>query len=275
MTRPPVQDQNVNQGLLGLGSIPGLAPVASFNVDQIESLLKTKGIKALHYKSALNPDRESIEMGVNLNTKAAQHGVVYYEVRELLVVPQSMNISSTLQIQGMYDNISASVLNVTGNYTDGDKGPVYIKPRDLIVLNDSVSVMAEQLLEYDPNKPLKTKFKVKGVDALFTSDTKFKDGMDFEVRPDGLIYWTGGRRPKHNNGKGQVVSVSYWISPHFLVNNAPHILRIIPSNLTGNGSLPRNAVYAPQQVVAIQSHLTEVADYLDFFSLPVYDASAR
>ncbi|CAB5220693.1 hypothetical protein UFOVP244_23 [uncultured Caudovirales phage] len=274
MSRPPINDQNSNQGLLGLGSIPGLAPVAAFNVDQVESLLRTKGIKALHYKSALNPDRESIEMGVNVNTKAAQHGVVYYEVRELLVVPQSMNINSTLQIQGMYDNMSATVLNVTGNYTDGDKGAVYIKPRDLIVLNETISVMAEQLLEYNPTKPLKTKFKVKGVDALFTNDARFRDGIDFEVRQDGLVHWLQGRRPKYANGKGQVVSLSYWMAPHFLINNSPHILRLLPSNDTGNGALPRRLVYAPQQVIAVQSHLTEVADYLDFFSLPTYDASA-
>lgn len=271
MTRPPIADTNATTGLVGLGPIPGEAPVASFNLDQIESLLRTKGFIAYHYKSALNPDRTSVELGANVNTKAAHYGLIYYEVRQLLVVPQRITLNQTLQLQGNFDSAAVTSLNVTGNYTDGDQSPVYLKPRDIIVLNPTITVLAEQLIEYNPNGPLKLKYRVKGVDLLMSKDVRFKEGLDFEVRSDGLIYWLGGRRPKFHNGKGDVLSINYWISPHYVVNSSPHTLRVIPSNEQGHGGQPRHAKYAPQQVIVAQSHLVE-NDLADFFNLPEYVA---
>lgn len=270
MNRPPIEDTNSNTGYPAIGNIPGMSPVASFNIDGVENLLATKGILATHYKSALNPARESLEMGANINLKAAERGVIYYEARKLLVIPQNISLNQSLQIQGMFSNQTVASLNVSGHYIDGNREPVYIKPRDLIILNETITTLAEQLVEYDPNGPLKTKFKVRAVERLFTQDRVFQLGTDFEVRQDRKIYWLAGQRPKFQQGKGQIISLCYFISPTYVVNNVPHSLRIIPSNPMGSGGIPREAVYAPQQIICVQSHLTEETDYLDLFNLPAY-----
>ncbi len=275
-TRPPINDTNSTSGLVGLGPIPSQAPVTAFNLDQVKSLLLTKGAEAFHYKCALNPDRESLEMGVNVNTKAASKGVVFYEVRKVKAVAQHISLNASLQIQSFYETQSAQMVNVGGNYLDGNKEPVFLKPLDMIVLAGNETVMAQQLLEYNPNGSLRAKFPVVGVEVLFSKTIMFRDGVDFQVGvEDGLIHWLpGGRKPGFSNGKGEVLSLCSWIRPHWIVTSVPHSMRLIPSNSIGSGALPRELEYAPQQVVCTQSHLSDYAEgnAFDYFDLPVYVA---
>lgn len=267
--RPKIDDINDSTGLVGLGPIPSEAPVASFNLDQIENLIKTKGIVAYHYKHAPNPDRRSVEVGTNVNTQGAQRGVVYYQAREIRVVPQSFKLEHQLQVQGLYD-VQSVLLNVSGNYYDGDQEHVYMRPRDLVVLNPTITVMVDQFVEYNPNGPLKANYKIKDVDLLMTSKRKFEKDKDFKVM-DGKVYWIqGGARPDFHNGKGDILTIVYWATPIYVVQSLPHVFRVLPDNEIGHGALPRRARYAPQLVIASQSHLREEKDLLDFSELPDY-----
>ena len=110
MSRPPINDTNKTAGLVNLGPIYSKAPVAAFNVEQVFNLLETKGIQCFHYKHAPNPDRETLEMGVNVNNQAAHRGAIYYEVRELKTVPQSFKLEDRLTVQGLFGLLALAVL---------------------------------------------------------------------------------------------------------------------------------------------------------------------
>lgn len=266
----PLVDINDTSGLIGVGPIPSHAPVAAFQIDQIENLINTKGIIAYHYRFAFAPNRNALIAGVNVNSETAnKFGVLFHEVRELKLVPYSLPLRDQMQLDGLYSEGSC-VLNVAGHYADGEKERVFVTPRDLIVLNSTVTVQHKQLVDYNPNGDLRLKFRVKSVDYLASESVRYEQEVDFIVTVDGTVQWiSGGRRPK----AGEVLSAVYWFSPIYIVNNVPHSLRLLPSNDAGHGAFPRHLKYAPQLVICRQSHLIESSD-VDFAGLPQYPSYA-
>lgn len=263
----PLDEKNANTGLIGIGPIPGKAPVAAHNLSQIDSLLQTKGmLNAYHYRYAYLPDRESLEAGVDVSSEAANNaGVIYYDVRKITIVPYSFKLESQLKLDSEY-GFGSCTLNVAGQYSDGDKERAYFAPRDLIVLDDSVTAQYRQLAEFNPNGDLRLKYKVKGVDYLASKTERYEEGPDFVITQEGTIRWVkGGNKPEPR----EILSVVYWFTPVYIVNSVPHYLRLIPENSFGLGSLPRDFKYAPQLLICMQSHLME-ANALDFSSLPQY-----
>jgi len=274
--RPDINDVNSEPGLIGLGVIPSLAPVAAFNPKQIENLLRTKGIQAVHYKHAINPDRETMEGGVNPNTNAAKYGWRYYSARKLRVVTQQFKLEDRLNVQGIWGTNSV-LLNISGHYDDGCQEHAYFRPHDVVVLQSSadggaITVQAEQLAEFNPTGPMKLNFRCEAVDYLADKNRVYVAEQDF-ITQDGKIFWlNGGNKPSFHDGKGDILSVVFWIKPIYIVQNVPHGLRITPGNDTGNGGLPRQAYYAPQLVVAKQSWArNDSEELLDFSALPDYN----
>jgi len=270
--RPPLTDTNDIQGLIGIGHLPSSAPVAAFNPELTESLLRTKGIRALHYKHAPNPDRETIEGGPNISTKAATKGWKYYQVRELLAIPQQARLSDTLNINGIW-GMRSVLLNITGHYNDGDKSHVFCRPHDLIVFDlPGVTTEVDQLIEYNPNGPIKLNFRCESVQYLADANREYKDNIDFSVKDGKIVWMTTGKRPEFKNGKGSILSLVYYTKPVYIVQNVPHSIRITPGNSTGNGALPRDAYYAPQQLICAQSWVrVDDQDLLDFSGLTKYN----
>lgn len=277
--RPDLEDINNTTGLIGLGPIPGAAPVAAFNRDQIESLLLTKGISGLHYKHALNPDMETMNGAVNPNTKEAQWGVRYIECRPIKVIPQNFSLQHQLGVQGIW-GLHTVMLNITGYYLDlnkeGKKDIVHAAPYDIIVLDKDpagmgVTTEMRQRFEYNPNGPMKLNYRAESVHYLADRDRKYEQDQDFTI-VDGKIVWLpNGRKPSFRDGKGSVMSIIYYIKPVYIVKNVPHSIRILPSNSIGHGALPREAMYAPQLLVAQQSWVRQDnQELLDFSDLPDY-----
>lgn len=276
MPRPIYDDENTEQGLINLGSLPGQSPVAAFNPEATESLIKTKGITALHYKHAPNPDRETLAGGVNPNNNAAKFGSRYYSVRQMKLVAQQFKLEDRLNTQGIF-GMSSVLLNVAGHYDDGDKDHVFCRPLDVIVIQSdmngsSITTLTEQMSEFNPNGPIKLNFRCEGVDYLASKDRTYTDGEDFIVE-DGKIRWlVGGAKPSFKDGKGEILSVVYWIKPVYIVQSVPHAIRITPGNSTGNAAYPRQPHYAPQLVVAKQAQFRVDSDELpDFSDLPAYN----
>ena len=276
-TRPEYNDTNNESGLLNLGSLPSLAPVAAFNPDMTESLIKTKGIVALHYKHALNPDRETFAGGVNPNTNAAKLGFRYYSVRQFKMVPQQFKLSDQLNVQGIW-TLGSVLINVAGHYDDGPKEHAFFRPHDVIVIQSacdgsSITTLTQQMSEFNPVGPLKLNFRCEGVDYLADKHREYQEGQDFVVQ-DGKIFWLerGFKPSMSTDGKGEILTVVYWIKPLYIVESVPHALRITPGNEMGNAAYPRKAHYAPQLVVAKQSWAgVDESDLLDFSSLPSYN----
>jgi len=275
--RQDPSDMNDEQGLIGLGTIPSLAPVAAFNPQQIENLLKTKGINALHYKHSPNPDRKTIEGGVQPNTNsAAKYGWRYYSCRKIRVVPQSFKLENTLNVQGIW-GVGSVLMNVAGQYDDGEKDSAYFRPHDIIMLQSDpsggeITILTEQFSIFNPTGPIKLNFRCEGVELLEDKNRRYIEGQDFSVM-DGKIYWlTGGYKPNFINGQGDVLSVVYYARPIYIVQNVPHALRITPGNFEGDGQLPRKAFLAPQLVICKQAWFSaDQEEFLDFDGLPSYN----
>lgn len=270
MSRPPLDDKNNKEGLVDLGPIPGFAPVASFNIDGIENLLQTKSFVALHYRHALNPDRESLNGPVDPNTQAAHRGVQYYSVRPLGIVPQQFKIEDRLTAQGLW-GVGSVLINVTGQYLDeGVDKKTHIRPRDLIYM-PTLTDITEQLFEYNPTGPQRLNYQIKGVDYLVDGERNiYQEGRDFIIK-NGMLEWTkDGLKPKFKNGKGDILTCVYYYSPLYVVVNLPHSLRVIPSNEFGHAALPREATYAPQLVVAKPSTVMQEEGLLNPLDLPPF-----
>jgi hypothetical protein len=263
-------------GLIHLGQIPGAAPVAAFNPPMTESLINTKGLQALHYKHAPNPDRETLAGGVNPNSVAAKWGWIYYDVRQLRLVPQQFKLEDRLQVQGIW-GMGSVLLNVAGHYFDCGQEHVFMRPWDLVVIQAAadgspITTQTDQFAEYNPNGPMRLNFQVLGVDLLRGKNRTFLQGEDFCVQ-NGLIHWLpNGHKPAFHDGKGEILSIVYWIKPTYIVQNVPHAIRITPGNDTGDANQPREARYAPQLVVAKQAWFhDDAASPLDFTALPDYN----
>jgi hypothetical protein len=265
MSRPPLKDRNYRTGLIGLGTIPNQAPVASFNIEGIENLLQTKAFDALHYVHAPLPDRHTLGAPANPNTQGAQRGVFFYDVRTIGVVPQQFKLEDKLTVQGLW-GVGSVLMNVTGHYRDGDQGPAHIRNRDLIVI-PSLTDLTDQQVEYNPTGPIRLQYLVKGVDYLSDGKLLFHEDADFVIQ-NGRIAWTkDGRKPD----QGAVLTIVYYHCPIFIVSSRPHSLRIIPSNPEGHGAFPRDAVYAPQLLVVKPSTIIEEDNLMDWTALPQYN----
>jgi len=278
MTRPPLGDSNSKSGLVSLGPIPSQAPVAAFNMTLHESLLETKGFKCIHYRHALNPTKQEINSPVlNPNTQAASlRGFRYYDPRPLWQVPQQFKLEDKLTAIGIWAQGSV-LMTVSGEYDDNlPEKNVQIRNRDLLVMPSLTDIIAD-VFEYNPHGIQKLKHRVVGVDYLADTKRRYVQDRDFIIE-DGGIKWIDGLKPDFIAGQGSVLSCTYFYVPIFVVVDKPHSIRIIPANSTGHAALPRNAIYAPQQVVCRQSNLYDEENPLDFGDLPPYnsyDASAN
>lgn len=268
MSRPPIIDVNNTPGMVGIGSLPGSSPVASFNIDGIKNLLTTKSFVAYHLRSAPNPDRENIGAPVNPNTQAANRGRIYYGARPVGIIPQQFKLEDRLVAQGIWGKGSV-LFNVTGEYLDDnpENRIVHIRNGDIIAINETFTAPVEQLFDYNPTGPQRLNYKIKGVDVLFDDKNTYQEGRDFNIVNYEIVWTNNGLKP---DKIGKVLSCVYYHTPIFVVQSLPHWLRIIPSNETGHGANPREAVYAPQQIVAIQSTIMEENNLMDWYDLPPF-----
>jgi hypothetical protein len=268
MARPPLKDKNSASGLVGLGNIPGLSPVASFNIDQINNLLDTKGFRAWHYRHCLNPIQETLSGPVDPSKQSGFEAVIYYSVREVKIVPQQFRVEEALTVQGIWGQ-GTTMFNVSGKYMDGNKENVHVSERDLIVFDSEMTDLVRQKFEFNPTGPQKLHYKALGVEFLRDSrGNVYTEGSDF-VLSDGQIVWLKeGRMPDFKNGKGEILSIVYWYNPVYIVVSRPHSLRVLPSNKSGNGAIPRDKTYAPQLLIVRPSTLYKENDILGFSDLP-------
>jgi hypothetical protein len=266
----PIAEMNSETGLAGIGSVPSLAPVASFNINAIQNLIDTKGYYLYHYRHAFSPDRQTLQAGVDVNSvEANRYGVMFYEIRKLKAIMVSLPFEQRLQSDSVYGFASA-VVNVSGVYADGLKERVYIRPKDLLIPCANISEQTSELLEFNATGVLRAKHKIIEVNFLATKTDRYEPNVDFFIQ-DGIIVWcNNGRKPKI----AEVITVVYYFAPVWVATRVPHTLRIIPSNPQGHGAFPRQLMYAPQQVIVEQNHLQDLNVQVDFSGLPFYSGNA-
>lgn len=267
--RPIPSDINSNTGLVNVGPYPSKAPVGAFQRDATENLIETKGFRAVHYRHALNPGADSLEAGEWLDTgkSFSMRSVVFWEARNILVIPQGFRLEDRLNVQGIY-GIGSLILNLSGYYLDGDRGTTHYSPRDLIVIQDGWTDISREVIQYNPSGINRLKNRAVGVAAMFDGrGRKFVQDQDFVIQK-GEIVWTVSDRPKMIDGRGDLISVVYWYRPYLVITSVPHEIRMLPANALGYGGQPRVATLFPQNVIAKPSTLVQEWDILDSLEMP-------
>jgi len=252
-------DKNKTSGLVGLGPIPSKAPVASFNVDGVLSLLETKGMLAFHIPHALEYRRESIDGALDLEREGRSHQFVYYDVRPIMVVTQSFEINDSLTLMSLSQNGSVA-LHVNGQYID--KKRAILRPNDLLVLNPEYTTMSAEVFEYKA-KNHKLRYWCNDVDYLCCkSKGRLDRYIDFEIVNGQIEFDT-------TVPDGEVMSIVYEHPMMFVIERAPHSVRLIQSNKTGHGADTRETLYAPQYCIGSLSTLYQDSDAISFYDITV------
>jgi len=243
----PTDQPQISAGLHPLGPI---APAGIFSTDAHESEIKTKGMPAIHWRHALNPNRTTIEGGVDLSQSADINGYNLYDPRPFYIVPTNQNWEDTFVTQGLYGKHSASILH-TGYYDDPLRTRVYLRPNDIILVNNGLTVMITEMVEYKPAGLMRLKFPIVSIDYMANGqNVRFEEGSDFIIQ-DGMLEWVGQNRPTWDTSKarGEPLSVVYWTYPYYMVAATPRVFRTVYTNASGNAALPSVPTYLPGSAI--------------------------
>jgi hypothetical protein len=253
-------DHNSRTGLIGIGAIPPLSPVAAFNPAQIENLLRTKGILAFHARHAPHWDTQTLQAGANMARDDIEHPNAYYDVRPILMVPQQLSFNDTLT-QINLNGTGTAVFNITGEYIDEQGGRVYARTGDLIIPNPTLTDLYAEREVFRGESPWRMHYRINSVDYMACkSCDRLEQDVDFTIDTNGaIIFVTGMKTPKI----GEVVSMVYYTTPIYTVQHIPHSLRILPGNASGDGRGTRTAYYGPQLAIVQRSMIrAETYDWL-------------
>jgi hypothetical protein len=258
--------QPTDGNFLPIGSHPfgSYSPHGVFPTDSHNNLIRAKGFKATHYRHALNPDRETVVGGVNLENPPDANVFKLYDPRTLYIVPQQMNWSDQYVLYGVYGSHTVGAVNFTGYYEDEPHTRVYLSKHDVLVIEDSVTVQVREIFEYKPTGPARLKFPIVNVDHLSDkNDKRYEADRDFTI-VDGMIEWTGSDKPTWDtkNSRGEVLSIVYWTKPVYSVMETPRVFRMVHSNATGDDRLPSDATYMSGSAVVRMLWLDNVGNLL-------------
>jgi hypothetical protein len=223
-------------------------PGGVFSDGAHENLIKSKGFRALHFRHALDPNRNTIAEGV-LSDKINLSGAIYYDCREFFVVPQGLRWEDMAIVQGLHGKHTFTA-NHTGYYENTCER-VYLRKNDIVVFkgNDHGLVMLQQYLTVTGNGlPVRAKFPIEKADGT----TRYEHGNDFTLS-NGELIWT--KRPATSSQQSRVLSLVYWTKPVFVVNDTPRIFRTVWSNTYAQPGIEANATYLPGMAVLSMSWL--------------------
>jgi len=219
-----------------------------FSTGATDNLIKQKGFLVKHHKYALNADRTSLEGGVNTGDDFNKRSFKYYDPRDLFIVIQQLSWSDMYLQQGIYGNFQIATLNYCTKY-EGTGDRAFLRRNDILVANNDLSVMTQQLVEYNNRTHLRLMLPILEVDYLADANNQYFPGTDFVVC-DGTIEWlSGGLKPKFTNGKGDILSVVYWTKPYFQVIDTPKCFRAVYTEVRGNPNAPAELTYLPGDAV--------------------------
>lgn len=232
------------------------SPGGVFSDKAHDNLIIHKGFKAIHYRHALNPNRDDVSGAVDVS-QSDLSGYVWYDPKELYIVPQNLRWEEQSLVNGLH-GAHTMTINYTGYYNDSQER-TYIRPQDIILLKDDdhATVMVQELFHYDDLKIQRLKFPVFSVDYLSDEDRRYEENVDFCIR-EGVLHWIN--KPVGANqsrtGKGKVLSIVYWTFPYLVVVDTPRVFRTVWSNENALATAQSNATYIPGLAVVKMSWLS-------------------
>jgi len=261
----PSDQPQVSNGFFPLG--PN-APRGAFSTDAHENLIRGAGFKVKHYRYALNPNRTSIEGGVDVGADINRKSFNYYDPHDLFITTQELSWTDTYMQQGIYGNFQVAAVLYRSTYEDVPNLRTFLRANDILALENDITVMTQQLVEYNGRIHTKLMFPVVEVDYLADANNRYYQGTDFTICNNMIEWLPEGLKPKFLNGKGQILSAVYWTKPYFQVVGTPRCFRALYTNPTGNANQPVNLTYFPGNAIVKMLWTTDID-----FDLPGWDTS--
>lgn len=246
--KKPTDQKQITAGFHAYGAY---APAGVFSTEVHDNLVRTKGFKATHWRSALSPFRNALEGGADLSKLGEVGQMVMYDPREIYIAIQNLSWQDRYVVQGVHANMSVLTANYTSYYENESDVRVFLKKFDVIMVNSGHTVMVNQLFEYKPNGPQRLKFPILEVDYLAdNAGNRYEQDVDFRIN-NHMIEWISQRRPLWDASKGQgaIISINYWTRPYFSVVETPRIMREVFTNALGNAGADSHGTYVAGSVV--------------------------
>jgi hypothetical protein len=253
--------------------MPIYTPDFSIKGLSFDQLLQQRGVRFIHKKAIPCPNV--------LSTDTASHdpdcafcsnsGIIYYDTKEIWGIFQGNALEKTFEAHGIWEEGNA-VVTFPSTYIDGTQAD--FNTYDYLILPDFEARMWEQK-EYEPtpNMAQKLRYPVAKVEFAISIvnnvEKKYVQGVDFNVDKDGNIAWVFGHEPGINprNGRGIVVTWSYFAHPVYLVVQSLRELRITQELVNGQ----KQARRLPQQVLVKRDFMIGLGEKIVPGTEPISD----
>ena len=134
-----------------------------------------------------------------------------------------------------------------------------LHPWDRFYIKDvEVRVINFQYMEASRTGVDRLQYPATTVEHLVDADgVEYKEGINFNINPDGNVEWIGQKRPGYDpeRGKGKVYAIRYRYVPFFVVVRLIHEIRV--SQVTDPANYQRYLERMPYSVQVAREHVFE------------------
>jgi hypothetical protein len=236
---------------------PANLPDPQINGPALDRLITNRGLRFLHEKASYCPNiiNNSLETDSHdPNCMICQGGFIYYGAEEIVGAIYNNKLQQIYQAEGAWGTGEA-VLTFPA-YQDGPDGTPSTGPANEFSVFDRLicldySVRFAEKIQHSSTTLDKLKYSPIKIDFLASKNRVFNEGSDFSINEKGFIQWTGTNLPSVDafNNHGEILTVSYYTHPQFLVISLVHELRATRSN--------GKAIRLPQNIIVRRDNLVQ------------------
>jgi hypothetical protein len=229
----------------------------SFDKEAFNQLVRSQGIKLLHYRAMPDPsgmsgrgDSHAVQ-----SQRQSSDGFLYKEVGTVQAFFSGNSSDFNVKTEGLIKHDTA-VLTLAENY-DNCEDPILVAPYDRFFCTEvELRVINMQYLEASSIGIDKLQYPATCVEWLVDADgIEYKEGKEFEITKEGHIKWISQQRPGWNEKthRGTVYSIRYRYMPYWVTARLLHEARV--SQITDPLTFERKIERMPYQILVIREHV--------------------
>lgn len=204
----------------------------SLDKNAFEELIKSQGIRMVHYRALPNPlglsSRGDTYAVSNSVSRQSSDNFIYKEAGTLSVLFHNNIDQVSMEDVGIL-NYASAYITVPSTYDD-NKEPVLITPYDRFYFKDiETRVATTQLVESTAEGIDRLHYPATFVEYLIDSDNiEYQMDRDFTITEDGDIKWISQNRPGTvpPSNRGKIYAIRYRYTPFFVVLQLLHEIRV-------------------------------------------------
>ena len=221
----------------------------SIRGEAVDQLLENRGINFIHKRSIPCPNLKTLDSSLHVPNcqLCGNDGNIYYGDKPIVGAFLQNTLEKTFEMQGVWE-VGTAIGVFPTEYSDGTQCD--LNTFDKLVIPDFTVRVWEQI-EYEPTTDNKQilRLPVYNVDYMAGvrsgSLKEYIEGVDFRIGIDFKIEWL--KKPYYDQAikKGEVISISYYSNPVYIVLHPLRELRVSQQMINGQKVARR----LPQSVV--------------------------